>query len=321
MPFAVENGRRFDGKRGVPAEGRIMKICVILNPNAGAAEGGVELRRAAEGRAGVEVWETKANGDGARLASKAVREGFEVVAAAGGDGTIHEVVNGLVWARSRRVRLGVVPMGTGNDLARTLGAPLDDPAGAFELLFQGAEREIDLMRVRAGGREVYGANVAAGGFTGQMNEAMTDELKDRWGPLAYLRGAVKVLPDLTRYRTRIRFDGKAWEDVQAMNIVIANGRTAGGGMVVAPTADIADGLLDVVIVKGGGAMDLAGAAARLLASGSYLNSEVVEHRQAKRVEVHAEPGMMFNVDGEVVGDQGIVVSVEHKRMKVVGGIG
>jgi diacylglycerol kinase (ATP) len=296
-----------------------MRICLIVNPNAGSADAGTALRDAADRDPEVTVRETKAAGDGTRLAKEAAQEGFDIVVAAGGDGTVNEVVNGLA-ALPLKARLGIVPLGTGNDLPRTLAVP-DDPLEAFALLRTGRERTIDLMRVRTGGRELYGANVGAGGFTGQMNEAMTDEIKDRWGPLAYLRGAVTVLPDLTRYRTRVRYDGAAWEDVHAMNIVVANARTAGGGTVVAPLANPEDGLLDVVVVSGrAGAVELAGVAARLLA-GNYLESDAVTHRRARRVEIQSEPGMAFNVDGELLSDEPITFTVVPQALRVIVGDG
>jgi diacylglycerol kinase (ATP) len=167
---------------------------------------------------------------------------------------------------------------------------------------------------------VYGLNVAAGGFTGQMNELMTDVLKATWGPLAYLRGAVGVLPNLTDYETFITWDDGPEERIAALNIIVANGRTAAGGFMVAPTANPEDGLLDVVVVQSGSLVDLAGVAARLLV-GNYVGSDLVLHRQVRHVRVAAQPGMWFNVDGELLTKDPVTFTVLPQALQVVVGKG
>jgi diacylglycerol kinase (ATP) len=210
-----------------------------------------------------------------------------------------------------------LPLGTGNDLARTLALPLDAQE-AFGLLTSGSARTLDVMRVETASNTMYGLNVAAGGFTGQMNELMTDDLKATWGPLAYLRGAVGVLPNLTDYETFVTWDDGAEERIAALNIIVANGRTAAGGFMVAPTANPEDGVLDVVIVQSGSLVDLAGVAARLLA-GNYVDSDLVLHRQVRRVRVAARPGMWFNVDGELMTKDPVTFTVLPRTLQMVVG--
>jgi diacylglycerol kinase (ATP) len=297
----------------------LARTVVIFNPGAGGAEEFEAARRRLAER-GVEIRPTGAAGDARRLAQEAADQDAGLVVAAGGDGTVNSVVNGVMAARQHgraSPTIGIIPLGTGNDLPRTLDIPLD-PNQALDVIESAAQQTIDLIRVRHGRRTFYGCNVAAGGFTGQMNEAMTDAMKKTWGPLAYLRGAIKVVPDLTRYHTNIRYDGRATERVQALNIIVANGRTAGGGTVVAPDANPQDGLLDVVIVRGGTALELAGVAARLLA-GDYTNSDLVAHRQARRVHVRSKPGMWFNVDGELITNEPLTFSVEAHALRVIVG--
>jgi diacylglycerol kinase (ATP) len=147
---------------------------------------------------------------------------------------------------------------------------------------------------------------------------MTDDVKRTWGPLAYLRGAVKVIPDLTHYRTRIRLDDQEFVEVPAVNVIVANGKTAGGGTVVAPTADPCDGLLDVVVVHAGTNFALAGVAARLLA-GDYTNSDIVSHDKVRSAEIHSEPGMWFNVDGELLTQKPVRFRVIPASIRVIVG--
>lgn len=295
-------------------------IRVIRNPQAGSADAWASLRDRILALGDARIMETHNRGDALEAAASAVRDEVELLIAAGGDGTINEVVNGMLRGAppgTPRTRLAIVPLGTGNDLARTLNIPLD-PAKAVETIRSNRVRTIDVFRAKWDDTERFAVNVAAGGFTGQMNEVITDAIKTRWGPLAYLRGAIGVIPDLTKYKTSIRYDGKARQPIHALNIIVANGRTAGGGTVVAPGADPGDGWLDVVIVRTGTALELAGVAARLLA-GDYTNSDVVTHRRVRRVHVESEPGMWFNIDGELITNRPIAFSVVPGAIDVIVG--
>ncbi|KYF81172.1 hypothetical protein BE11_32570 [Sorangium cellulosum] len=299
-----------------------MRTSIIVNPAAGNAAQSARLHELAAARPDVRLIQTEGPGHARELAGAAVEEGSEIVVAAGGDGTINEVVQGLGPHRDR-ARLGLLPLGTGNDLARTLGIPFD-PVEAFALLDAGRvealTRKVDLVHVESAGQTRYCLNVAAGGFSGQVDEALTDEMKAAWGPLAYVRGAMKVLPDLTGYETTIAWDDQEFERVEALNVIVANGRTCAGGMKVASGASMEDGLLDVVIVRYASLLDLAAVAARLVA-GSYLDSAEVMHRRASRVRIAAKPGMWFNVDGELLSNAPISFSVEHRALSVLVGPG
>jgi len=294
-----------------------MRICIILNPNAGSAEQAAVLHEVVAKRSEVTLRETNRPGQAREFATEAVREGYDLIVAAGGDGTINEVVNGLA-TNFAAARLGVIPLGTGNDLARTLAIP-ETPLEALELLTSGPERSLDLIKVEAVGREtVYCINVAAGGFSGQVDEVLTDELKASWGPLAYLRGAIGALPDLTGYETIITWEDGPTHRIEALNMIVANGRTAAGGFQVAPLANPEDGLLDVVIVRYGSLLDLAGVVARLLAA-NYLDSDQVLHRTARRVHIASRPGMWFNIDGELLCKEPVTFSVLPQALRVIVG--
>ncbi len=293
-----------------------MKARLILNPNAGSADAADALRMALHREPDVELCACEAPGHGRRLAAESVAQGYDVVIAAGGDGTVNEVVNGLADDFGA-VAFGIVPLGTGNDLARTLALP-EDPALAFELALRGPHRPLDLIRVQSDAGTIYAANVCAGGFTDELEGAMTSDLKAAWGPLSYLIGTVKALPDLTDYDTRIAWDDGELERVHAFNVIVANGRTAGGGRPAAPRANPEDGLLDVVIVKRCTAVELAGLAARALA-GDYLDSEHVLYRRARRVLVDSRPGMWFNVDGEIYTDEPVTFEVVPGALRVAVG--
>jgi diacylglycerol kinase (ATP) len=293
-----------------------VRSCVILNPRAGSAEQTEALREALAAQIEGTLCETDSAGHATALAAEALEAGYDPIIAAGGDGTINEVVNGLA-SDFARARLGIVPLGTGNDLARTLAIPAD-PLAALNIVMSGAEHRLDLMKAETADQATYGINVAAGGFSGQVDGVLTGELKANWGPLAYLLGAARIVPDLASYKTMIAWDDGPVERVEALNVVVANGRTAAGGFQVAPLANPEDGLLDVIIVRYGDVLDLAGVAARLLA-GNYLSSEQVTHRRARRVHIAAQPGMWFNVDGELFTSQPITFTVMPQALRVMAG--
>lgn len=274
------------------------------------------LLEAVAGAPEVSYRESTSAEEGEAALQEALREGCACIAAAGGDGTVHAVVNGLMEAEGAEdVILGVVPLGTGNDLARTLGLP-EDPRDAVALLLAGRTAALDLMEVRTEARTRYGINAAAGGFSGQVDEQVTPDLKRALGPLAYLLGAARVLPELHDYETMIACDDEPEERFKALNVIVANGRTAAGGNRVAPTANPCDGLLDVVVVKWGTPAELASVGTRLVA-GNYLDSPHVMHRRARRVRIDSTPGMLFNVDGEVFTREPMVFTARPGALRVV----
>ena len=272
---------------------------LIVNPNAGSAHAAdLSIARDAPG---IDVVEVESEDETRDAATAAARDGVRTVVAAGGDGTLHLVANGLMaWGETAddRPALAVLPLGTGNDFARTLGLPLDDLATCLRCIGEGVTRPLDLIRYRHEDQDGYAVNVCAGGFSGVVGETLTPELKSSWGPLAYLIGAAKLLPDLTDYRTDISWDGGPAERLDAFNVVVANGRTAAGGQPVAPRANPEDGLLDVVVVRAGTALDLARLAALVLA-GDYITDDAIVFNQVRRVRITSTPGMWFNVDGEL----------------------
>lgn len=277
---------------------------VILNPVAGRVARYRcvvdELTRLAR-RAGGEVAWTGAPRHAVRLAEEAADDGCRLVVAGGGDGTIQEVVGGLTRADAcGRVRLGLVPLGTGNDLARTLRVP-DDPHDAVSTLRRVPAGPMDLVRAETSRGEATVVNFALGGFAGDIARHVTPERRRLWGGLVYLRGAVAGLGGLRSYRTRLILDGEALPPLPLLALIVANGRELGHGIPVAPRARVDDGLLDVVAVRAEPPARVPLTVARLLA-GRHLEAPGVVWRRARRVEVASDPPMPFNADGQTLGD-------------------
>lgn len=293
-----------------------MRICVILNRNAGSAELSESLEEAFADGGDLTCWTPRQEGESLTLARKAAQEGFDVVAAAGGDGTVNQVVNGLMEAGTEAA-LGIVPLGTGNDLARMLDIP-DEIPDALALLRTGTRRALDVFQVETPEGSVYGINAAAGGFAGKVGDSITSELKANWGPLAYLIGAATMIPEIKEYETYLSYDGGPPEQVDALNVIAANGRTVAGGKRVSPLSNPEDGRLDVVIVRNGSIVELGDIAARMVA-GKFLNSPLVMHRLARSLRVESHPGMWFNVDGELITDEPVTITVQGGALPVIVG--
>lgn len=283
---------------------------VIANPSAGRRDGTVLGRlRTALGTLGVahDLAVTDAPGAATVLARRAVEDdGRRYVIAVGGDGTVHEVVNGLVDAEAGRVRgdapvLGIVSAGSGCDLVRTFG--LDrDPETLARHLASDDVLAIDLGRVRFVGMDgrpavrVF-ANIAEVGFGGAVARTAR-RLPARLGPARYSVGIVAAWGRFRRIPTRITHDGGTVDEA-VCNVVVANGQFFGGGMHVAPRALPTDGRFNVQSWVGSPTDVLR--AGRQLRDGSHLARTDVREWQSRRVEVEGRRPLALEADGEVLG--------------------
>lgn len=256
---------------------------------------------------------TKKAGDAEKWTRQAVRAGRDYLVVAGGDGTLNEVVNGAARLR-HPLRIGIAPLGTGNDFARTLGLPLslDDN---LDILHTAESRPIDIVRVKSK-RIRYFVNVSAGGFSGMVDERITPRIKRTWGPLAYVRGAAAALPRLRAYKTQIVLDDDEEVSTELYNVVIANGRFVAGGLPIAPDADPGDGFLEVVLIPKRGAPEMALLAAEIVL-GKHVSSNATIFRRARKIAVRSRPGMCFNVDGEFVGNAPAVFQIVPHALNFV----
>jgi diacylglycerol kinase (ATP) len=223
----------------------------------------------------------------------AVRDATLVVTA-GGDGTMNQTVNALA-DRLHDLKFALVPMGTGNDLARTLDIPME-PSDAAEAIVEGAERSIDVSAASSAGAERLFVNACMGGFPVEVDEAIDPDLKKRLGPVAFVVGGIKAARELERSRVKLNDHDVA----DCLAVGVGNGRTCGGGIEVWPQADPGDGALDGCALPAANAA----AAARLAAKvklASHAEIDGVEFERATRIVIDADPPVEFNVDGELIG--------------------
>ncbi|PYI88261.1 MAG: hypothetical protein DMF03_11335 [Verrucomicrobia bacterium] len=290
-----------------------MKTCVILNPIAGAVKDVDSIRERLGALHPARLHISEKPGEIEKLARQTVEAGFDQIVSAGGDGTLNEVVNGIA-AAGGDIILALVPLGTGNDFARTLGLPIDIDE-AIEHILRSQIREIDLVRVTSDFVR-YFVNVSSGGFSGLVDEKLTPEMKKTWGPLAYLRSAAAAFPQLRGYTTRVTLDDREALELDLYNVIVANGRYVAAGIPVAPEADIVDGLLDVLLLPERGKADLVLLAAQILV-GKHLTSDAIIFHRARKIGIRSKPGMWFNVDGELIGNEPATFELLPKALRCV----
>ncbi|MDH3521814.1 MAG: diacylglycerol kinase family lipid kinase [Myxococcales bacterium] len=286
------------------------RTLLIVNPRSrGGATGrrwksARERLRAAMGPVDVEC--TRGPRDAERLAREGVRAGVERIVVAGGDGTLSEVVAGLLGADlARYVEIGLLPFGTGGDFSRTLGIPRSLDA-AIAHLAAGRARPIDAVCVRfrnaCGEQRIsHGINVASFGLSGLAATFANRTRGGKRGPLPFLRGALRAIASYRSAPVAIRVDGSLVHEGPVALCAAANGSFFGGGMKIAPDASAHDGLLDVVVVSD---LSAAGLLLRMPAiyRGTHVRDCAVSVHRGRVVE--AEPSarnLPLEIDGEPAG--------------------
>lgn len=277
-----------------------LKARLIANPVAGADRAPDELvalnERLRPAVGDLDIVLTTAKGDAARAAEQAVREGYDHLFVAGGDGTLNEVLNGVAAVPHglERVTFGLLPLGTGNDFAHALGVP-EDLEGAVDVLARGELAEIDVARL--GDRRFV--NVSAGGFVAEVSDAVDPQLKSIAGKLAYLIGGAGALLDHEPHDLVVTIDGEPPRSIRASLFAVCNSRLVGGGRLIAPYALVDDGELDVCIVEGMRTLELVGLLKKVSA-GEHVDDERVHYFRAKNVEIRSDRPFKVNTDGEVI---------------------
>jgi YegS/Rv2252/BmrU family lipid kinase len=223
--------------------------------------------------------------------------GERTLVVVGGDGSVHTAVAALHdrGELSADRPIGLVPLGTGNDLARTLGIPLD-PAAAARALLAGSVRPLDLVVDDAGGVVVNAVHLGVGAEAAEKASA----LKDRLGRAAYAVGSIAAGAGVTGWHLQVVVDGAAVEvDREVLMVAVANGRTIGGGAPLAPDASPDDGLVDVVVATSTGPLARLGFAVALR-DGEHVERDDVLVVRGRSVRVSGDP-FPLNADGELAG--------------------
>ncbi|WP_409304061.1 diacylglycerol kinase [Peribacillus sp. SCS-155] len=236
---------------------------------------------------------TTCEGDATRAARIAIERGYEVVIAAGGDGTIYEVVNGLADAEYRP-KLGVIPVGTTNDFARAIHVPRSVVA-ATDIIAAGHTMPIDIGKMN----DKYFINIAGGGRLTELTYEVPSKLKTMIGQLAYYLKGIEMLPSIKATEVSIEYDGKIFEG-EIMLFLVANTNSVGGFERLAPDASLNDGMFTLLILKKTNLADFI-RVATLAIRGEHVNDKNVIYAKANRIKVMTKDKMQLNLDGEFGG--------------------
>ncbi|PGY07000.1 MULTISPECIES: diacylglycerol kinase [unclassified Bacillus (in: firmicutes)] len=236
---------------------------------------------------------TTGAGDATEAARLAVERQYDIVIAAGGDGTIHEVVNGLA-EQDYRPKLGIIPAGTTNDFARALHIPRDI-GPAVDIITKGDLIPVDIGRIN----DRYFINIAGGGRITELTYEVPSKLKTMLGQLAYYLKGMEMLPSIKPSEVSIEYDGKLFEG-EAMLFLVGLTNSIGGFEKLAPDSSINDGLFSLLILKKTNLAEFI-RIATLALRGEHVNDPNIIYTQANRIKVQAVDKVQLNLDGEFGG--------------------
>jgi diacylglycerol kinase (ATP) len=280
-----------------------MKSRLFVNPVSGADTAPDYLplinKRLRERVGDLDIVMTIAEGDATRGAAQAVRDGYDHIFVAGGDGTLNEVLNGVasVPGGLAATVLGVVPLGTGNDFATTLGFP-GDVESALDLLKTSRPKAVDVGVLNGH----HFINVSGGGFIAEVSDAVDTQLKSVAGKLAYLIGGAQVLMTHEAVHTAISFSAAGASTTEHLDLhafAVCNSRQIGGGRLIAPDAVIDDGLLDVCLIEAMPTMEFVGLLRRV-SNGEHTDDERVRYFRAAAIDLAFDRPTKVNTDGQVL---------------------
>jgi YegS/Rv2252/BmrU family lipid kinase len=284
----------------------VNKTIVILNPAARSEKASRLLERIRELSGGAPVRLTSEAGDASRIAAEAVRDGVEVIIAAGGDGTINEVINGIGNAP---VRLGILPVGTMNVFATELGIPHGNLERAWSIIEQGKVVAVDLPKAN----DTHFIQLAGVGLDAEVVRKTTADSKKALGPLSYLLTLVQVA---AHKPPRVVVETEGGRIREGSFVLIGNGRLYGGPFPVFKRASLNDGLLDVLVFQNQTHWDVV-RYFQAIAFGTHPELPDVEYFQTSSIKVTSSGDVPVELDGEVAGMLPCLFSVEPQKLRVM----
>lgn len=290
------------------------KILLVVNPYAGNGKAGkkAEAFLKAGQKAGIVASVVNTAGEGRMLAeieAALSREEFDALIAIGGDGLVHTL---LPIASSSKIPFGVIPAGTGNDFARSIGGFNLSTPELLNLIGNKSFTKIDLMQINSASYSLLSAQILSLGFDALVNERANSFYLLR-GRAKYVLAMIRELSFFKPQQFTLTIDGVAYER-RAMLIAIANGPNYGGGMQIVPSADHADGLLDVLILNRVSTLELLKVFPKVY-KGRHIKHPAIEIVQGKSIYVKAQAKAY--ADGEFVGELPIDVKVMPEALRVL----
>jgi len=279
------------------------RFFAIVNPAAGGGKSaklaGNTLARLRDSGLKVDVIASGAPGHAGELAREAYAQGYRNFLAVGGDGTAHEIVNGIFSrnASPERIALGFLPLGTGNSFLRDFTEK--GAEDTLEALLRNRKRPVDLVRLTHATGEVYSLNILSVGFTADV-AAITNRMFKRLGHLGYLLGVVVRVIQLKRRAFTLRCDEETvWDDRRSLFLAFNNSKYTGGTMLIAPEADPSDGLIEFVRWGPIGRFALLRMLPRLY-DGTHLQHPLASRKSVRHVEFNLPVPVDVMIDGEIL---------------------
>lgn len=286
---------------------------IIINPSSGKEEALEHIRNAEqvliEQGYQVTIQETAKELDATRYCVTACEECYDLVVSIGGDGTLHETLNGLI-DQKHHPRLGVVPLGTANDFARALQIPLN-PENAIRTLASSRVKTVDIGRLN----DRLFANVVAVGSIAESLSSVSSEDKTKLGTFAYLKEGLKELTSTSAHPLVVQYDEKIWEGQSLLFLAVLT-NSAGGFESLIPDAAVDDGLLHCFIIKDLSIFNTLSAGVSLLL-GNLKDHKDVVYFTAKNVSLSSTESVSANVDGEEGPSLPITLSVLPRYIEVI----
>ncbi len=244
-------------------------------------------------------------------AERAAKAGFNLIVAAGGDGTINEVVNGIAPLK-HRPKLGIIPAGTTNDYARALKIPREDPIGAAKVIAKGQTIKMDIGEA---GKNWF-VNIAAGGLLTELTYGVPSQVKSLFGYLAYLVKGAELLPQIKPIRMHLEYDGGTY-DGKASMFFLALTNSIGGFEQIVPDASLDDGKFTLIVVKTSNLIEILQLITMVLNGGKHVNDpRILYVKTSKLVAKPVDEKMMINVDGEYGGDAPMTFKNHRQHLEI-----
>ena len=286
----------------------------IVNPTAGRGRAGKQVtaitQRLRQYGCLNAVWHyTRTAGDATRLAREAAGAGAPLVVAVGGDGTLHEVVNGVLGSPST---LGLIPFGTGNDFARAVGL-FGDLDTACRAVVEGDTRRFDVGTIEGAGTggPRHFLVISGTGFDACTARTVNWGIRYLSGAPAYVLGAILTARDFVPFDLTLTLDGGEVHRTKAMFVSLVNTATTGGGMKIAPEARPDDGLLDICLVRELGKVAMLWQLTQVF-EGKHVAHPAVTMLRSSTVTLEADPPQPLLIDGEVCGTTPAAVSIARQ---------
>ncbi|MEW4455116.1 diacylglycerol kinase family protein [Bremerella sp. JC817] len=292
-----------------------MKTCTLFNGRSGGADTiGPQVEKLAERDGSCWIRLDQLQGDQQLVDIIGERQPQRVILV-GGDGTVSRSLATL--STPNDLEFGIVPTGTGNDLARSLDIPLNQVEAAWDLAIQGEAKLMDLIETSIDEPHLL-MNAVTAGIGGVVAEEVQSETKHTYGALAYWMAALSVLSDPPKFQIRMKLDQQQVIEEEVFAFCVANGRCAGGGFVIAPTAQLNDGKIHVTILPVLSTVELFASGLNFVLTNEDAQRRIVTYN-AEEVEFVATPEVPCSLDGEKGSFASIKFRILPGSRRLVGG--